>query len=240
MKNHISVDYDHNHEAIPNFQKDKPEDIIYKKVCFKHLAEALCSKLDFDSHLDVGCGSGYLILSMRDRGKPSFGSEVGYMYRHGLFPEIKNFVYETSIFELDSIGIKFDLVSAMEVLEHIYAENFYKNDLNDAIINLISSSKRYIFLTMPILTYEYCPWLDWNGRNPRFWPRILKSEEVPLNKDKTPILGHVTLATEAWWTFKLESFGLKRMIEAEEHINMHLHGIEPGLLDWWHIFIYKK
>lgn len=240
MKNHISVDYDCDHGAIPIFQKEKPEDITYKKICFKHLADALCSQLDFNSHLDVGCGSGYLLLSMRELGKTSFGAEVGYMYRHGLFPEIKNFVFETSIFELDSIDMKFDMVSAMEVLEHIYAENFYKSDLNDAITNLINLSKRYVFLTMPILTYEYCPWLDWKGRDPRFWPRILKSEEIPLNEDKTPILGHVTLATEGWWTCKLESFGLRRMKESEENINLYLHGMEPGLLDWWHIFLYEK
>jgi len=128
----------------------------------------------------------------------------------------------------------------MEVLEHIYAENFYRNDLNNAIISLIGATSRYVFLTIPILTHNYCPWLDWNERNPQSWARILRSNEVPLNKDGTPILGHVTLATESWWRCKLESFGLKRLDQIEKRINEYLYMVDPGLLEWWHIFIYEK
>jgi hypothetical protein len=240
MENHTSIDYMQDHEAIPNYQKEGPDAIAYKRNCFRLLAECLCSSLSISTHLDIGCGSGYLVESMRDLGIQSFGAEIGYMYHHGLFPEVEPYIYESNIFQLGSIGKHFDLVSAMEVLEHLYAENFHKNDLNSAIISLISATNRYIFLTMPILNYSYCPWLDWNGRNPQLWPRILRPDEVPLNKDGTPILGHVTLATEAWWRCKLESFGLLRLDKIEKRINDHLHRIDPGLLEWWHIFIYEK
>jgi len=93
---------------------------------------------------------------------------------------------------------------------------------------------------MPILTPSYCPWLDWKGRDPRIWCRILSRNEIPLNQDGTPVLGHVTLATEAWWRCKLESFGLRRLKGCEEHINEYLRALEPGLLAWWHIFLYEK
>ena len=162
------------------------------------------------------------------------------MFRHGLFPEVAPYVHQKSIFELHQLSSTCDLVSAMEVLEHLFAENFGKNDLNNGILSVIDRSDKFIFLSMPILTPSYCPWLDWEGRDPRTWCRILRVNEIPVNPDGTPVLGHVTLATEAWWRCKLESFGLHRMKEHEEHINEYLRAVEPGLLEWWHIFLYEK
>jgi len=82
------------------------------------------------THLDVGCGSGYLVKAMRKNNISSYGTEIGFMFRNGLFPEVAPFVYEKSIFELDQLSSTYDLVSAMEVLEHLFAENYARNDLN--------------------------------------------------------------------------------------------------------------
>jgi len=90
MENHMQIDYMQDHEAIPNYQKESSEAIAYKKECFRKLAESLCTNLNVSRHLDIGCGSGYLVLAMRSLGKQSFGAEIGYMYHHGLFPEVKN------------------------------------------------------------------------------------------------------------------------------------------------------
>lgn len=234
------VDYKKDHTAIPTYQKETESAVEHKKAMFSVLAGGIVSEITFDTHLDIGCGSGYLVSAMRNLEKNSYGAEIGYMFHNGLFPEIKEYVFEKSIFQLNDLPEKYDLVSAIEVLEHLYAENFYKNDLNNALINLIQKSNKYIFLTVPILTPDYCPWLDWNERDPQIWPRILKMKEIPLNSDKTPILGHVTLATEAWWRCKLESFGLNRMKNVEDAINNKLKIVDPGLLEWWHVFVYEK
>jgi hypothetical protein len=68
-----------------------------------------------------------MVSGMRRLGKNSFGIEIGHMFHSGLFPEIKEFVFEKDIFEMNSLSKTYDLVSAIEVLEHLYAENFSRN-----------------------------------------------------------------------------------------------------------------
>jgi len=238
--NPVEVNYQKDHPAIPTYQKESMEQVENKKEMFFYFAQTIAGEIPFETHLDVGCGSGYMVSGMRRMGKKSFGIEIGHMYHSGLFPEVKDFVIERDIFKMNALSDRYDLVSAIEVLEHLYAENFSRTDLNNGIINLIDRSNKFILITVPILTLDYCPWLDWNGRDPKIWPRILRTNEVPLNSDGTPILGHVTLATEAWWRCKLESFGLYRMKEAEDNINETLKRVDPGLLEWWHVFLYSK
>ena len=238
--NYIKTDYTKDSDALPLYQRETPEQIEYKQNCFVILIKIICETIDFNSHMDIGCGCGHLVKAMRFCNKESYGADIGYMYNYGLFKDIKEYIHESSIFDIKETDNKYNLVSAMELLEHLYSEPYKSKELDTAIDNLVCLTNNYLIITVPVLTPEYCTWLNWEGRDPKEWSRILQIEEIPLNEDGTPNLGHVTLATEAWWRNKLSSHGLERMEKEENKINEMLSIKDKNLLVWWHIFLYKK
>ena len=68
------IDYQSNHDAIPLHTKESPEQVAYKQDRFRDLSNILCESIIFDTHLDVGCGSGYLIKAMRENNIRSYGT----------------------------------------------------------------------------------------------------------------------------------------------------------------------
>jgi hypothetical protein len=94
------------------------------------LTEFLCRTLSFKRHLDVGCAFGLLVDMMRRKGKQSFGIDISEYAINNALPASKRYVWQQDIVE-NPISEKYDLITCVEVIEHIPAE--YESDFLDAI-----------------------------------------------------------------------------------------------------------
>ena len=110
------------------------------------------NKLDPKTILDFGCGEGFFLKAMKDRGlseKKILGVDTrkkAVENASSLLPEYD--FKQTDIFQINPDEFQFDLVMAIEVLEHLYEpEKFVKH------LNLLSS--RYVLFTVP-----FEPWFQ--------------------------------------------------------------------------------
>jgi SAM-dependent methyltransferase len=105
------------------------------------LAEALIDIFDFDSVLDIGSANGFLLEKFHEAGKKIKGIELSIEARDYMSDVVK---LNTVIGDVTEINptIKFDLVSCVEVAEHIPEEK--ANELVEAINE---NAKNYIYFT---------------------------------------------------------------------------------------------
>ena len=104
------------------------------------------NKLDSKTILDFGCGEGYFLKAMKDRGlseKKILGvdnREDAIERAITLIPEYD--FKQIDLFQINPDEFQFDLVMAIEVIEHLYEpENFVKH------LTLLSS--KYVLFTVP-------------------------------------------------------------------------------------------
>lgn len=110
------------------------------------LAQALVDTIEFSRHLDVGCGQGLLMEPlMRTHGKDVIGIE----YSEESLPFVTEFLRERisygSFVDLPDPG-RFDLVSCVEVLEHLPGE---RADAAIAFLSRAATSWLYISAAIP-------------------------------------------------------------------------------------------
>lgn len=103
------------------------------------LADCLCSSVDFNTHLDIGCAMGYLVRAMTERNKLSRGIDFSeYAIQHA-DPSIKDLLRLHDI--ILPIGeYSYDLVTCVEVLEHLKPSQTER-----AIYNICNIASKYIF-----------------------------------------------------------------------------------------------
>lgn len=94
------------------------------KKQFARIADRIIADFNPGTVLDVGCAYGYLVEVFRERGVAAYGIDIS---RHALdqaSPGIRDHVHQASITEAlpPELPEEFDLVIAIEVLEHLYEE----------------------------------------------------------------------------------------------------------------------
>jgi 2-polyprenyl-6-hydroxyphenyl methylase/3-demethylubiquinone-9 3-methyltransferase len=104
--------------------------------------------------LDVGCGTGYSLLSFMLHNKTANGVEVcDYLLETTLHTYLKlGLVKKGRIQELPYAENSFDLVFCTDVLEHIP-----EVDVEKSISELVRVSKRYLFLTICTMESQMFP-----------------------------------------------------------------------------------
>lgn len=138
MDKHYSEEYDYTNYSSLEVEKDN---YIERASKVKQLTNALM--LDFDSVLDVGASTGYL-LSLFERNK-AYGVETSdsgvYIAkkRYGLDLDHGSF----SEFAKDAKD-KYDLIIMMHIMEHVKALNLWMNDL-------LHVSSKYVYVEVPCL-----------------------------------------------------------------------------------------
>ena len=110
---------------------------------FRLLAYNLKSMFpDAKTHLDVGCAAGYLVDKMRDIGLESTGVDLPYIIKTTNVQNLHAFDL-TKIYLPDVLpDSKYDLVTCIEVAEHIY-----KEDENNFFFNLKNVTGKYLMFS---------------------------------------------------------------------------------------------
>jgi SAM-dependent methyltransferase len=162
--------------------------------------------------LDVGCGIGILTKELLDNGIEAEGLEYSDSFIN--MSPIKKHLHKGDITDLSRFKDgSFDVVVAMEVLEHVPPTY-----LTSIISELRRITKRFILATIPSFGpndhgYSGLP------INEEYWLRDAK-ENIPfrnivVDEGSIPDCGHITLATYRWWTEKFLKESLIRQPNLE-------------------------
>lgn len=107
-------------------------------VYASHIVKELAPK----TSLDVGCASGYMVESLRDRGVDAEGADISDYALSCVREDIKPYCFKHSATE--PFEKKYDLVTCIEVLEHLS-----RNDISLAVENLCNTSDVVLFSSTP-------------------------------------------------------------------------------------------
>lgn len=109
---------------------------------FRLLAMYIKSNFRIKTHLDIGCAYGFLSKYMNELGYLSHGVDLPY----SILDAGKKYLYPCDIAKENIHEVvpypKYDFVTCIEVLEHIYPE-----DEEKAIKNVVSMANRYILFS---------------------------------------------------------------------------------------------
>jgi len=141
-ENNYGSDYYESHLGVEGYFHD--EGIIK----FNHaVAENLVKQLHPATVLDVGCACGHLMSAFRDNGSEAYGIDSSSFALENVRDEHRQFVSRAALPDIvlpDSFPKKYDLVSCIEVIEHIREEYNHK-----AIMALTGLSDTVLFSSTP-------------------------------------------------------------------------------------------
>ncbi|RLG68585.1 hypothetical protein DRN93_02430 [archaeon] len=97
------------------------------------------------SLLDVGCSFGFLVVALRDRGWDAYGIDTS-EYALGKAPtRVQPYVSRMSVEKLEFEDNRFDIVTAFDILEHLYIEQIFA-----AAKEISRVAGRFVLLRLPI------------------------------------------------------------------------------------------
>lgn len=113
--------------------------------------------------LDAGCAIGLLVEQLRNRGIDAAGVDISEYAISQMPEEVREHCWVASLTE--PIGRRFDLVTCVEVIEHLPAA-----DARTAIANLCSAADRVLFSSSP---FDYGEPTHFNVQPPEYWSSIM-------------------------------------------------------------------
>ena len=126
--NEFSLLYDRNYyQNSCGIPYERNEHWLY---FFGTIADEIVRSLNPKKVLDAGCAWGFLVESLWDRGVESWGFDISDYAFDKVRPDMKKYCSVGSLIE--PIDTKFDLITCIEVLEHIP-----ENDARQAVEMLI-------------------------------------------------------------------------------------------------------
>jgi len=165
--------------------------------------------------LEAGCAMGLLVKALRGRGVEAEGFDFSRWCIDTAHPQAKPWVCWGDILELKPPVRPYDMVLAIDILEHLPPEK-----VPLAIENLVAALARNGILLAIVPAYGS------NAFGPELYP--LQYEEwrrdaalripfrnIPLDDRGRPHLGHLTHATIPWWVDKFRGRGLLRLGKVE-------------------------
>ena len=201
----------------------------------------------FDVHrtLDVGCALGFVVEALREVGIEASGVDVSaYAVEHST-PGAKGHVRRGSLLgRLPYDDGAFDLVTALETLEHLPPD-----EIPRAVAELRRITRGWILVTIPSFgPNEHGPggWLDVKVRPERLdhyrslgpdYDGPVPYDDIYRDVTGEPIEGHLTMASFRWWTGVFEQAGLVRCGEIERAIHPELARF--GLTKYWNLYVFR-
>jgi SAM-dependent methyltransferase len=144
--------------------------------------------------LDVGCGRGTFVTYERDIGIDAVGFDfsgwaVQNPYKRCKKEWLRNF---DATLEWPYLDKSFDLVTALDIFEHIYSE-----DIDKVVKELFRVSGKWVFLQIATIG-------GGSGSGIHDVGYILKrGEKIPVDLEKNAVAGHVTICDKPFWIEKL-------------------------------------
>jgi SAM-dependent methyltransferase len=117
---------------------DEPGEAMRVEFVFR-----LLKGVSYERPLDAGCGDGYLASRLAEAGGKVWGTDLSLArlkVAHGLFPRLT--LARSSIFDQPFGDRSFDVVMAVEVIEHL-------EDPESAVQEMKRLSSRYVLVTVP-------------------------------------------------------------------------------------------
>lgn len=109
---------------------------------FAGQAELIKRDLNPQTTLDVGCAAGYLVEGLRDLGVEAYGMDISEYALSTVRDDIKPYCWVQSA--TSAIEKKYDLITCIEVLEHLESD-----DIRKAIKNICTATDDIIFSSTP-------------------------------------------------------------------------------------------
>jgi len=133
---------------------------------FGRLANRIVAELQPKSVLDIGCGFGYLVGALRERGIDAQGFDISAYAIEHLTPPAVGHCWQADL--LTPPLQRYDLAVCIEVFEHLSAEK-----LPIALENLCNSADRLLFSSSP---NDYSEVSHLSVQPPEFWVRMLAQQ----------------------------------------------------------------
>ena len=133
---------------------------------FGHVADQIVQTLHPKSVLDVGCAMGYLVAALRDRGVEAYGIDVSAYAVSKVREDIRPYCRAVSALNPlpEEFPKKFDLVTNIEVAEHIY-----KEDVDGYFSRLCSYADDILFSSTPDDVTEKT---HFNVQQAEYWAKL--------------------------------------------------------------------
>jgi len=131
-----------------------------------NVADNIIRTLHPTTVLDVGCAMGYLVASLRDRGVKAYGIDVSEYAISKVREDIRPYCRACSALESlpEDFPRKYDLVTTIEVIEHLYEE-----DGKQFIKNIGTYTDNILFSSTPDDVTEKT---HFNVQQPEYWAKI--------------------------------------------------------------------
>jgi SAM-dependent methyltransferase len=126
---------------------------------FDQIAKRIIEQVEPKTVLDAGCAWGFLVEAFRKYGVESFGVDISEYAIQNIHPDIKPYCWIGSITE--PFPGKYDLITCIEVLEHIP-----QREAEKAVGNLCSHANEIIFSSTP---FDYKETTHVNVHDPEYW-----------------------------------------------------------------------
>lgn len=195
--------------------------------------------------LDVGCAKGYLVEALRERGIDAFGCDVSRFAVEHAAPGALGYVRRGDLIRgLPYDDEEFDLLTALEVLEHITP-----SQVPLALRELRRVCRGVICATIPSFgrnasgpdghfvgkvrpeRLDYYRQLGDEASGP------VPLEDLAVDAAGRPIEGHLTIASFDWWTARFAEAGFDRRADVERRLYAD---IEPlGLAELWNLYVFS-
>lgn len=133
---------------------------------FGDVADRIVRDLRPASVLDAGCAMGFLVEGLRERGVQAYGVDVSDYAISRVHPSVAEFCWVASLTE--PLPRRYDLVTCVEVIEHIDASEAEK-----VVANLCAATDRLLISSSP---FDYAEPTHVNVQPPEDWSALLAHE----------------------------------------------------------------
>lgn len=189
--------------------------------------------------LEIGCAMGYLLRQLLPFGINAYGIDFSEYCVQNAPDEIRNRIELADLLNLSHPADSYELVIGLDILEHLPASLLPK--ALHTIHRILQPGGIYLGVIPTYGPNKYGPMVfDYHQRES--WVRDAHAgkpfQEIPLDVNGKPHMGHLIHATVQWWEDQFFQSGFTRMGIVEEKI----HSLYDNMLDRgrWGIFVFEK